>query len=398
MLKKHSEPTTMIQALDFFCGAGGMTRGLLDAGIKVVAGFDSDERCGETYERNNSDVKFVSKDIRSLTIKDLMQFACSDSFEEMLFAGCAPCQPFSQQKKGDRRVRDATLLGEFGRIVELAKPGYVLIENVPGIAKVKGFSTFLRFLETLSRNGYKYVFDVINAKHYGVPQNRRRLVMIASRFFLPSLPKPKYGPTIRPYRTVRQAIDHFPELETGKYCSEIPNHVAALLTPLNIERLIHTPHSGGDRRSWPSYLRLNCHSGNYNGHTDVYGRMAWDTPAPTLTGRCNSISNGRYGHPTQNRAISLREAASIQTFPDGYVFYGSNKHIALQIGNAVPVRLAEELGKHILKLWKSRKEAELGDRNSRNTRLQRASKKIINKKTIIHEIALKYFAEQNFTL
>jgi DNA (cytosine-5)-methyltransferase 1 len=118
-------------------------------------------------------------------------------------------------------------------------------------------------------------------------------------------------------------------------------------------RLRHTPQNGGDRRSWPTHLVLECHRSNYDGHSDVYGRMWWDKPAPALTGRCHSISNGRYGHPSQNRAISLREAASLQTFEDNYVFYGSNKHIALQIGNAVPVKLAEHVGRHILALRNS---------------------------------------------
>jgi len=127
-----------------------------------------------------------------------------------------------------------------------------------------------------------------------------------------------------------------------------PNHEAANLSELNLRRLRHTPHDGGDRRSWPSQLVLACHRGDHNGHTDVYGRMYWDRAAPTLTGKCNSISNGRYGHPCQDRAISLREAASLQTFRDDYVFYGPSKHIAIQIGNAVPVRLAEVLGRQLL--------------------------------------------------
>lgn len=339
-----------MKAFDFFCGAGGLTHGLLDAGIHAVAGFDCDERSRRTYEHNNPGVKFVSKRIQQVTLGELKRLGNVTSFGDVLFAGCAPCQPFSQQRKGEKVGRDATLLAEFGRLVATAKPGSVLIENVPGMAKVAGFSTFRRFLRLLKDNGYVFAFDVLNAKYYGVPQNRRRLVLIAARVGPASLPEPKYGTELRPFRTVRQAISHFPLIEAGKSHPGIANHVVASITPLNLERLRHTPHDGGDRRSWPKSLRLECHSGDYDGHTDVYGRMAWDSPAPTLTGRCHSISNGRYGHPTQDRAISLREAAALQSFPDGYEFFGSNKHIALQIGNAVPVRFAEVLGRHLLEL------------------------------------------------
>lgn len=340
-----------MKAIDFFCGAGGLTRGLLDAGIGVVAGFDWDERCRSTYEHNNLGVRFIQADVRGIGPKDLRVNCRLRRFNDVLFAGCAPCQPFSSQRKGNEQRHDATLLGEFGRLVDAALPGYVLIENVPGIAKVRGFSTFQRFLRMLDANGYRYVYDILDAKHYGVPQNRRRLVLLAARQQEPSLPKSRYGNQLRPVRTVRQAISHFPAITAGECHPKVPNHVAASITELNLERLHITPHDGGDRRSWPERLRLECHKGNYKGHTDVYGRMSWDSPAPALTGRCHSISNGRYGHPEQDRAISLREAAAIQSFPDRYVFFGPNKHVAMQIGNAVPVRLSEQLGKHILELW-----------------------------------------------
>jgi DNA (cytosine-5)-methyltransferase 1 len=338
-----------MKAVDIFCGAGGLTRGLLDAGIDVVAGLDRDECCRVTYEHNNPGVRFIQADIREIGLKDLCVKCRLRRFDDVLFAGCAPCQPFSSQRKGNGERHDATLLCEFGRLVEAAQPGYVLIENVPGIAKVHGFSTFRRFLAMLDANGYRYVYDVLDAKHYGVPQNRRRLVLLAAREQEPSLPQPGYG-SRRPVRTVRQAIYHFPPIAAGECHARVPNHVAASITELNLERLGLTPHNGGDRRSWPKRLRLECHKGNYKGHTDVYGRMSWDSPSPALTGRCHSISNGRYGHPEQDRAISLREAAAIQTFPDGYVFFGTNKHIAKQIGNAVPVRLAEQIGKHVLNI------------------------------------------------
>lgn len=336
-----------MKAIDFFCGAGGLTRGLLDAGIKVVAGIDIDEQCKETYEQNNPGAKFIGADIRDFQIEDIQLAAKACRLDEMLFSACAPCQPFSQQRKTAPSKRDARLLLEFGRIVRDARPAFVLVENVTGLAKVKGYSSFKRFLNILDSCDYNFTHEVLDAKSFGVPQNRRRLVLLASREKRISLPKPRFGSPSRPYRTVADAISHFPSLEAGEIHPNVKNHEAAFLDPINLERLANTPHNGGDRREWPKHLWLECHKGKYQGHTDVYGRMFWDQPAPALTSKCNSISNGRYGHPEQDRAITLREAAALQSFPDGYEFFGSNLHIARQIGNAVPVLLAEALGKQI---------------------------------------------------
>jgi len=335
---------------DLFCGAGGLTRGLLNAGIEVLVGFDLDVNCQRTYEENNPPAQFVSADLSTLKVASIAKHMRRRRPEDMLLAGCPPCQPFSQQRRQIAASRDAVLLGSFGRLVEALLPGQILVENVRGIAKVLGNSSFRRFLKTLERLDYKYVWGTLNAKWFGVPQNRWRLVLIAMRGTVPTLPDPQHGPDLTPYTTVRETISHFPAILAGGRHAKIPNHVAATITEPNLVRLRHTPHDGGDRRSWPAKLRLGCHTGDYEGHTDVYGRMFWDQPAPTLTGRCHSISNGRYGHPEQDRAISLREAAALQSFPDEYVFHGSSKSIALQIGNAVPVVLAEALGKHILAL------------------------------------------------
>lgn len=350
-------------AIDFFCGAGGLTRGLLDAGIKVVAGIDADENCRISYERNNSPAKFIHKDIRDVTRKDLLALIGRTSLKDVVFAGCSPCQPFSQQRKGNGRTLDATLLTSFGELVRRVRPGHVLIENVPGIARVRGYSTFRRFLKTLDDMRYRYAYDVIDAKDFGVPQTRRRLVLIAAKGDKTSMPKSRKDKAKFAYKTVREAISHFPPIEAGETHSEVYNHAAASIAEINLNRLRCTPKDGGDRRSWPDHLRLKCHSKDYDGHTDVYGRMQWDAPAPTLTGRCHSISNGRYGHPEEDRAISLREAAAIQTFPDNYIFHGSNKHIALQIGNAVPVNLAQALGRHIRNLDRAKGKVSLTNKN-----------------------------------
>jgi len=336
-----------MRAIDFCCGAGGLTRGLLDAGIQVLAGIDVDAACRITYEVNNCPAVFLHKDIRAIAPAEIREVLGSRQTRDVLFACCAPCQPFSSQRKSSVRGADATLLGAFGRLVACVKPGQILVENVPGLARVKGFSTYRRFLALLKDCGYSYVSGVVNARHYGVPQSRPRLILIAMHGIKPTIPERICGRVLLPFATVRDAIAHLPPIKAGEAHPLIPNHMAAHVSPLNLERLKHTPHDGGDRRAWPRRLWLDCHRNGYHGHSDVYGRMAWDAPSPALTGRCRSISNGRYGHPEQDRAISLREAAALQTFDDDYFFYGSKCHIAMQIGNAVPVRLAEMLGHHL---------------------------------------------------
>jgi DNA (cytosine-5)-methyltransferase 1 len=336
-------------AIDFFCGAGGLTRGFLNAGISVVLGIDMDERCRETYEKNNHPARFLAADIRDLKLKDIKRFIPDSSGEGLLLAACAPCQPFTKLKQRKGHGNQATLLGEFSRFVEGLWPRQVFIENVPGLCKVSGFSTYKRFRQMLADWGYECCEGVLDAKAYGVPQTRRRLALIAIKGIKPTLPPATHGLNLLPYETVENAISSYPTIKAGKTHPDIPNHQASALSPINLRRIQHTPRDGGDRRDWPRHLKLKCHTNGHSGHTDVYGRMWWKRPAPALTCRCNSLSNGRYGHPAQDRAISLREAASLQSFNDAYIFYGSSKnHLAAQIGNAVPVKLAEAIGKHIL--------------------------------------------------
>jgi DNA (cytosine-5)-methyltransferase 1 len=337
-------------ALDFFCGAGGLTRGFLDAGIHVVAGLDVNEGCRRTYETNNKPAKFVACDLRTVRREDLETYVQGIPTSELIFAGCAPCQPFSKQRR-EIDVRDKTLLSHFGRLVGEFLPAYVVIENVPGIVKIPGNSTYRRFTRTLENLGYDLCEGVLDAKFFGVPQTRRRWVVVASNRVKPELPQPTHGVRGKPFVTVREAIARYPRLGAGEQSVSVANHRAAKLEPQNIRRLKATPPDGGGRMQWPKNLVLDCHAGDYEGHSDVYGRMRWDAPAPALTCKCFSVSNGRYGHPEQDRAISLREAASLQSFPDNFVFYGqSQSEIGAQIGNAVPVRLAGRLAKTIQKL------------------------------------------------
>lgn len=336
--------------VDYFCGAGGLTRGMLNGGIDVVLGIDVDARCRESYVHNNDPAEFETLDIRDCGFDIVSSYIGNVDRDDLLFAGCAPCQPFSKQRKFGGRPNLGTLLGAFGKYVEHFLPGQVLVENVPGIAKIAGFSTYKRFERLLEGNGYSIEAGTVDAKKFGVPQTRRRFILIALRGVEASFPVETHGPGLLPFESVKSAIRRFPRIVAGQQDFSTPNHVAASILEINMDRLRHTQQNGGDRRDWPERLQLDCHKGNQRAYSDVYGRMWWKRPAPALTGRCNSISNGRYGHPSQNRAISLREAASLQTFGDEYVFYGSNKHIALQIGNAVPVKLAEVMAIHIKRL------------------------------------------------
>ncbi len=340
-----------MKAVDFFCGAGGLTRGLKNVGIDVVAGIDIDARCKDTYEKNNRPAKFVCEDVRKLSVSHLKRIIGPIKRKDLLLAACAPCQPFSKHQKYSESDARSSLLLQFARFVEALRPGQVLVENVPGIAQVKGNSTYRRFKRILKNLNYDLAEGVVDAKEYGAPQTRRRFIILAVQKNIASFPLPTHGNGRIPFATVRDAISGFPAIKAGETHHAIPNHSASKLSRLNIRRIQKCPHDGGDRRSWNKALMLNCHSNGHNGYTDVYGRMWWDKPAPALTCKCISLSNGRYGHPVQNRAIGLREAAALQGYPNNYVFYSSSRgHLAQQIGNSVPIALAEAFGAHLLAL------------------------------------------------
>lgn len=335
-----------MKAIDLCCGAGGLSLGLRRAGWDVIVGVDLDPTVGETYQSMNPDSEFLVADLRFLTAEDICGVTGGVASPELLLAGCAPCQAFSKQRRrrGLKNRSDATLLREFARLVIALEPAAVLMENVPGIAAVPGFSSFRRLLKTLRESGYECTHRVLNASDFGVPQHRRRYVLLAAREKPVELPSPISGIPKLSSNTVRSTIGRFPAIDAGEADSSIPNHYAARLSKRNLERITATPADGGSRRDWPRKLRLDCHT-RTDGYSDVYGRMWWNRVAPTLTSRCNSLSNGRFGHPEQNRAISLREAAALQTFPDDCEFFGTKTRIARWIGNAVPVSFAEALGR-----------------------------------------------------
>jgi len=335
---------------DFFSGCGGTSAGMKRAGMRVRLGLDWDADAGATYKANFANAKFISRDIRRVRISDLAPFIPNKRRRPLVFGACAPCQPFSRQnshRKGDDGRR--TLLREFHRFVRAYKPDYLFVENVPELHaedNLKG--PFADFLKLLTDLGYSYKYKIVMAYHYGVPQSRRRLILIASRLGTIEFPAETHGPKTRKrLPTVWQSIAKLPRLKAGESHLEIPNHRAANLSPLNLKRIAATPEGGG-RRDWPKRLRLECHK-HHLGHTDVYGRLSKHKPAAALTTRCVSLSNGRFGHPTQDRAISLREAACLQTFPMTFEFQGNFASVARQIGNAVPVELAYVFGQTIVR-------------------------------------------------
>lgn len=337
-----------IKVFDFFSGCGGTSAGLRDAGMDIVFGLDFDPEASRTFQRNFPTTKFVRRDVRyypTRLIKTMVS-DCRSKGHPILFSGCAPCQPFSQQN-GQRTDEDERipLLAHFGRFVKAYSPEFVLVENVPGIQTISsGAGPLPKFLRTLERMGYSVATGVVDCCDYGVPQKRSRFVLLASLLGDIALPAQSHGlgKDLVPFSTVKDWIADLPPIQAGETHAEIANHRAAKLSTLNLERIKATP-VGGGRRDWPKELRLTCHTG-HSGHTDVYGRLRWDTPASALTTRCISLSNGRFGHPTQARAISVREAARLQTFGDTFEFEGNLNSMAKQIGNAVPVLLAKSLG------------------------------------------------------
>ncbi|HDU8545628.1 TPA: DNA cytosine methyltransferase [Morganella morganii] len=342
---------TKIKVFDFFSGCGGTSQGFRQAGFDVVFGLDFDRDASASFKLNFPEAEFVNDDIRNIDcdgISHLFNTEKNDGYT--LFSGCAPCQPYSKQnsnKKDDDPRLD--LLSEFCRFVAHYLPDFVFVENVPGLQKFnQNEGTFKQFLNTLSENGYSVDFKIIPAAWFGVPQTRERLVLLASKKYKVELPAKTHGTQDTPYSTVREWIGKLPPILAGAKHTTIPDHESARLTDLNLQRIKATPEGGG-REAWPSNLVLKCHR-NHKGHTDVYGRLSWDKPASGLTTRCISYSNGRFGHPTQNRALSLREAACLQTFPMDYLFTGSLQSRARQIGNAVPPKMSEAIAKQIIKL------------------------------------------------
>ena len=343
-----------IKTIDLFCGIGGLSHGFVREGFDVAAGFDTDETCRFAYEANNN-ATFFNKDVRDITGKELD--ALFGRADIRILVGCAPCQPFSTyafkspDKEKEEKEAKWSLLGEFARLIEETKPEIVSMENVPGLAKFDKSHVFRAFVEVLAKNGY-FEPDIqeIYCPDYGIPQKRKRLVLLASRLsFIKIIDKTHSLPN---YKTVKDVIGDLEPIESGQISANDPIHRAAKLSEKNLQR-IRQSKQGGTWRDWSEDLVLDCHR-KKSGKTyaSVYGRMEWNKPAPTMTTFCTGIGNGRFGHPDQDRAISLREAAMIQTFPRTYQFVPEGKmpnmsNLSTHIGNAVPVELGQVVAKSI---------------------------------------------------
>lgn len=349
--------------IDLFSGCGGSALGFKKAGFEIRAAVDSDKNSGITYKKNNPNTFFFGEDIRNLSGNTILGKSGMKINECFAILACPPCQGFSSARRKNQRGTDSRneLIFEFVRLVKEIQPIAFVMENVPGLAKGIGKTLFEKTLERLKRAGYINLWhDILEVADFGVPERRKRLVVIGTkdRTVVLSKPSPTHRNPNKPenglpiWKSVKEQIGDLPPIKAGKQYSDDPLHKAAGLSPLNFERMTFTPHDGGSRTSWPYHLWLKCHKKLreklLTGYTDIYGRMKWGLPSPTITGGCAMISKGRYGHPEQNRAISLREAARLQTFPDSFIFEGNFGEIAKQIGNAVPPLFAQRIAESLL--------------------------------------------------
>jgi DNA (cytosine-5)-methyltransferase 1 len=344
-----------IKVIDLFCGIGGLSHGFVKEGFDVVAGIDFEPSCKFPFEENNN-ARFIPKDIRDVTSNEINTLF--GKAKVRILVGCAPCQPFSTYapKSPDHSEEDAKkskwgLLYEFARLITEIKPEIVSMENVPGLMRFDKADVFSGFLKVLGDNGYFIDYKVVDCPQYGIPQKRKRLVLLASRLGqINIIPETHTSPDR--YVKVRDVIGHLEPINSGEISVNDPIHRAAKLSDMNLLR-IRQSKQGGTWRDWEDSLILDCHKKKTGkSYASVYGRMSWDEPAPTMTTFCTGIGNGRFGHPEQDRAISLREAALIQTFPATYKFAPDDKSISMTklstfIGNAVPVDLGRVIAKSI---------------------------------------------------
>ncbi|SMN01897.1 DNA-cytosine methyltransferase [uncultured Candidatus Thioglobus sp.] len=348
-MKNLQGNTNKIIAVDLFCGAGGLTKGLENSGIKVNLGVDIDPACEYPYSENNSGI-FLKKSVTNLSGSEIQENFKKGSIK--LLAGCAPCQTFSGHNKKKSNTSDGRwwLLLEFERLIKEVQPELVTMENVPGLLSTGVFKTFKNTLIDL---GYTVDFKVVDCSKYGLPQNRKRLVLLASKIGNIHLLAPSEF-TIQTTRTVKDAIGGLESISAGGISSTDHLHKSSNLTELNLKRM-KASKPGGNWKDWDKSLVLDCHKkASGSGFLGVYGRMEWNRPSPTITTQFLGFSRGRFGHPEQNRALSLREGAILQGFPKDYKFIPENEEpkttiVSRLIGNAVPVTLGELIGQSIVK-------------------------------------------------
>jgi DNA (cytosine-5)-methyltransferase 1 len=317
-------------AVDLFCGAGGLTQGLRQAGYNVLGAVELDSLASRTFRLNHRRVHLWEMDIRQLTGTEMLRVLDLKRGEIDLLAACPPCQGFSamRTKNGTRWNRDARndLIFDVLRLIRSLRPVSVMLENVPRLAENRRFKTFQKKLKSL---GYQIRWDILNTVNFGVPQRRRRLVLLASRQAVPD-----FAPNDSKQKTVREFI----EMLSPPSRSRDGLHNYKVARSKKVQKIIKKiPQNGGSRKALGAKNQLKCHQG-FDGFRDVYGRMSWDRPSPTITGGCINPSKGRFLHPKAHRAITLREAALLQTFPKSYRFplQGNRYAVALLIGNALP--------------------------------------------------------------
>ena len=335
-------------AIDLFCGIGGLTHGLQLSGLHVNAGFDIDATCRYAYEANNNSV-FVEADITDLDAATI-EAHYPEGFTRAL-VGCAPCQPFSKYTQRYRKEGQTgnkwRLLDAFARLVREIRPEIISIENVPELSTQL---IFIDFVHSIEEMGYHVHWQIVYCPDYGIAQSRKRLVLLASLLGEINLILPTNTPD--EYRTVRDVIGYLPMISAGQADADDPLHCASRLSETNLVRIANSL-PGGSWREWDNNLQLDCHKkATGSTYPSVYGRMMWNEPAPTITTQFYGYGNGRFGHPEQNRALSLREGAMLQSFPANYRFVAPGERVikrelGIHIGNAVPVNLGRAIGMSI---------------------------------------------------
>lgn len=332
-------------AVDLFCGAGGLSYGMQKAGIRICAGIDIDPSCRHPFEANVG-APFHEKDASDLTPEFVASLYPKKAVR--ILAGCAPCQPFSCYTHSDNS-KQWNLLSKFGEMIEHVRPDIITMENVPGLTR---HPVFRKYLRTIERGGYDCHYEVINAAEYGVPQERKRLVLLASRLGKMGTLRRTHGKDR--YVTVKDTIRHLSRIVAGESSKSDRLHRSCNMSDKNLRRIRRSV-PGGTWKDWNAKLRSSCHKkGTGSTYGSVYGRMEWDKPAPTITTQFHGFGSGRFGHPRQDRAISLREGALLQTFPENYSFVPENEEISIRVvsrmvGNAVPVRLGTAIGRCIMR-------------------------------------------------
>lgn len=332
--------------VDLFCGAGGLSHGFFLEGFEISAGIDIDEDCRYAFESNNH-APFISQDVATIGTERIEGLFASGA--PSILVGCAPCQPFSSynQKNTDPKWR---LLEDFTRLILDIKPDIVSMENVPRLVSFRNGTVFKAFENALREGGYHVSSSIAFAPDYGVPQRRSRMVLLASRYGTISLEPPLRSKET--YATVRSAIGDLPTLDAGQMDPSDRFHQSSRLSDINLRR-IRTARPGGTWRDWDADLIAHCHrSATGRGYSSVYGRMTWDDPSPTITTQFYGFGNGRFGHPEQDRGLTLREGAILQSFPPGYDFVRPDekirhKTVGRMIGNSVPVLLARAIARSI---------------------------------------------------